>query len=112
MPDLGTAKGPPRGDALRKSYRRRPDIRKTWNSWSAEHYNQIRSSFRTVCLIYARMGTLERRAGDHAMTDATTKSDLLQGTSTASSQLFDDWFDENRIRDQVRGLIEAMTCSA
>ena len=44
------------------------------------------------------------------MTNATMKSDLLQGTSTASSQLFDDWFDpiETRIRDQVRGLIEEM----
>ena len=44
------------------------------------------------------------------MTNATMKSDLLQATSTASSQLFDDWFDpiETRIRDQVRGLIEEM----
>ncbi len=44
------------------------------------------------------------------MTTATMKSDLLQGPSTASSQLFDDWFDpiETRIRDQVRGLIEEM----
>jgi transposase-like protein len=47
------------------------------------------------------------------MTNATTKSDLLQGASTAStasSQLFDDWFDpiESRIRDRVRDLIEEM----
>ena len=37
------------------------------------------------------------------MTNATMKSDLLQATSTASSQLFDDWFDpiETRIRNQV-----------
>ena len=42
------------------------------------------------------------------MTNATMKSDLLQGAGTASSQLFDDWFDpiETRIRNQVRGLIE------
>jgi len=47
------------------------------------------------------------------MINATTKSDLLQGTNSASSQLFDNWFDpiENRIRHQVRGLIEAMICS-
>ena len=44
------------------------------------------------------------------MTISTMKSDLLQGTSTASSRLFGDWFDpiETRIRDQVRGLIEEM----
>ena len=44
------------------------------------------------------------------MTNATMKSDLLQGAGTASSQLFDDSFDpiETRIRNQVRGLIEEM----
>jgi putative transposase len=56
---------------------------------------------------------LKRRAGDHAMMNASTKSDLLQGASTAStasSQLFDDWFDpiESRIRERVRDLIEEM----
>jgi hypothetical protein len=32
-----------------------------------------------------------------------TKSELLQGTTTASSRLFDDWFDpiETRVRDRV-----------
>jgi putative transposase len=47
------------------------------------------------------------------MNATTTKSDLLQGASTAStasSQLFDDWFDpiESRIRERVRDLIEEM----
>jgi len=44
------------------------------------------------------------------MTSTTTKSDLLQGASTASSQLFDDWFDpiETGIRDRVRGFIEEL----
>ena len=44
------------------------------------------------------------------MTSVSTKSDLLQGTSTTSSQLFDDWFDpiETGIRDRVRELIEEM----
>jgi transposase-like protein len=44
------------------------------------------------------------------MTSVTTKSALLQGASTASSQLFDDWFDpiETGIRDRVRGFIEEM----
>jgi putative transposase len=44
------------------------------------------------------------------MTSVTTKSELLQGASTASSQLFDDWFDpiETGIRDRVRGFIEEM----
>jgi putative transposase len=44
------------------------------------------------------------------MTNVTTKSELLQGTTTGSSQLFDDWFDpiETRIRDRVRELIEEM----
>ena len=44
------------------------------------------------------------------MTSVTTKSDLLQGTSTASSQLFDDWVDpiETRVREQVREFIEEM----
>jgi putative transposase len=47
------------------------------------------------------------------MTNATTKSEVLQGTSTAStasSQLFDDWFDpiESAVRDRVRALIEEM----
>jgi len=44
------------------------------------------------------------------MTSVSTKSDLLQGTSTASSQLFDDWFDpiESGIRDRVRELTEEM----
>jgi putative transposase len=44
------------------------------------------------------------------MTNVTTKSELLQGTTTASSRLFDDWFDpiETRIRDRVRELIEEM----
>ncbi len=47
------------------------------------------------------------------MMNVSTKSDLLQGASTAStasSQLFDDWFDpiESRIRERVRDLIEEM----
>ena len=44
------------------------------------------------------------------MTSTTTKSDLLQGASTASSQLFDDWFDpiETGVRERVRGFIEEM----
>jgi putative transposase len=44
------------------------------------------------------------------MINVTTKSELLQGTTTASSRLFDDWFDpiETRIRDRVRELIEEM----
>jgi hypothetical protein len=47
------------------------------------------------------------------MTNATTKSEVLQGTSTAStasSQLFDDWFDpiESAVRNRGRALIEEM----
>jgi transposase-like protein len=44
------------------------------------------------------------------MTSVTTKSELFQGTSTVSSQLFDDWLDpiETGIRDRVRELIEEM----
>ncbi len=44
------------------------------------------------------------------MASVTTKSELLQGTTTISSRLFDDWFDpiETGIRHRVRGLIEEM----
>jgi len=48
---------------------------------------------------------LERRAGGHAMTDVTTRSDLLHSTADVCSQLFDDRFDpiETGIPDAFAG---------
>jgi putative transposase len=53
---------------------------------------------------------LERRAGDHAVTSDTMKSDCAQLANEGLPLLFDNWFDpiESAVRARVRGFIEEL----
>jgi hypothetical protein len=51
---------------------------------------------------------LERRNGDHAMTNVTTKSESFEPAADTGIGLFDNWFDpiESGVRGRVREFIE------
>jgi hypothetical protein len=51
---------------------------------------------------------VERRAGDHAMTNDNIDATVLQPDADVEERLFDTWFDpiENAVRDRVRSFIE------
>jgi transposase-like protein len=54
--------------------------------------------------------TLERQAGDHAMTSVTTKPEISQPAAESSPHLFDDWVDaiEVEIRERAREFIQEL----
>jgi len=56
---------------------------------------------------------LARRAGDHAMTNPTTRREAAQPGGGEAVSLFPDWFDpiEAALRARVRDFIETMISS-
>src|SRR5947208_16656175 len=71
------------------------------------------NSVGVVSVLNLESSGVERRNGDHAMTNVTMKSDSFEPATDTAAHLFDNCFDpiESGLRERVREFIEVLICS-